>query len=55
MKKLIILLSLIFITSCANQKVIDAKAQEKARHQAETGSRINGASKDTGGLFDEMQ
>ena len=51
MKKLILLISLISIFSCTNQKAIDAKA----RHQAETGSRINDASKDTGGLFDEMQ
>ncbi|MES2677078.1 MAG: hypothetical protein V4612_02015 [Pseudomonadota bacterium] len=55
MKKLILLISLISTVSCTNQKAIDAKAREKARHQAETGSRINDASKDTGGLFDEMQ
>lgn len=51
MKKLILLISLISIFSCTNQKAIDAKA----KHQAETGGRINDASKNTGGLFDEMQ
>ena len=51
MRKLILLISLIFIVSCVDQKAIDAKA----KHQAETGSRINDASKNTGGLFDEIQ
>jgi len=55
MKNLILLTSLIFVFSCTNQKAIDAKAKEKARHQAETGSRINNAKQNTDSLFNEMQ
>ncbi len=51
MKKLILLISLLSIFSCTDQKAIDAKA----KHQAETGSRINNAQKDTDGLFDDMK
>ncbi len=39
------------ISSCANQEAIRAKA----KHQAETGSRINNAQQNTDGLFDEMK
>ena len=55
MKKLIPLLALLTIISCANQKAIEAKAAAKAKHQAETGSRLNESQKNTSGLFDEMQ
>ena len=51
MRKLILLICLISINSCTNQKAIDAKV----KHQAETGKRINDANKDTAGIFDEMQ
>jgi hypothetical protein len=51
MKNLILLISLISIFSCTNQKAIDAKA----KRQAETGSRINNAQHNTDGLFNEMQ
>jgi hypothetical protein len=51
MKKLLLLISLISICSCVDQKAIDAKA----KHQAETGSRINNASENTNSLFDEMK
>lgn len=50
MKKLILLFSLMLVVSCVNQKDIDAKA----KHQAETGGRINDATKNTESLFDEM-
>lgn len=50
MKKIIFLISLITIASCSNQKAIEAKA----KHRAETGSRINKAQGDTDKLFDEM-
>ncbi|MFT5703121.1 MAG: putative lipoprotein YajG [Rickettsiales bacterium] len=51
MKKIIILVSIFLLSSCINQKEIEAKA----RYQAETGSRINEASKNTESLFDEMK
>jgi hypothetical protein len=51
MRNIIILLSIILIASCTNQDAIRAKA----KHQAETGSRINNAQKDTDGLFDEIK
>ena len=51
MKKLILLLFFIPLFSCINQKAIDAKA----KHQAETGSRINNAQQNTDSLFDEMK
>jgi hypothetical protein len=50
MKKLLLIISLFSLFACTNQKAIDAKA----KHQAETGARINDASHDTNGLFDEM-
>ena len=51
MKNILLLLSLILISSCINQKAIDAKH----KHQAETGSRINNAQHDTDSLFNEME
>jgi hypothetical protein len=50
MKKFIFLLSLISIFSCVDQNAINVKA----KHQAETGGRINNAQQNTQGLFDEL-
>lgn len=50
MKNIIILLSIILISACVNQEAMNAKA----KHQAETGSRINNAQSDTNSLFNEM-
>jgi hypothetical protein len=55
MKKIILLISLFSIFSCANRQEIEAKAAAKARYQAETGQRINEASKNTESLFDEIK
>ncbi|MFT6077400.1 MAG: hypothetical protein ACJA02_000483 [Myxococcota bacterium] len=55
MKKIILLISLFSILACANGQEIEAKAAVKARYQAETGSRINEASKDVDSLFDEIK
>ena len=55
MKKLIILISLISLFACGNQKEMEARANQKARHQAETGDRVNEAQKNTDGLFDELK
>jgi hypothetical protein len=51
MKKFFLLISLICLSSCVNQKLIEAKAN----HQAKTGDRLNKAQQNTEGLFDEMQ
>ncbi|MCE3255422.1 MAG: hypothetical protein K0R25_916 [Rickettsiaceae bacterium] len=50
MKKLILLVTLASLFSCFNQKEIEARA----KHQAETGNRVNEAHKNTGGLFEEL-
>lgn len=50
MKKIILLISFVMIASCSNQKALEAKA----KHQAETGNRLNQSQKNTDKLFDEM-
>jgi hypothetical protein len=55
MKKIILLLSLISLFACVDQDAIRAKESAKARHQAETGSRINAASQNTESLFGEIK
>jgi len=55
MKKLILLISLLSVFSCVNQKEIDAKAAAKSKHQAETGKGLTNLRKNTEGLFDEMK
>lgn len=50
MKNIIFLISLIFLASCSNQKALEAKA----KHQAETGDRLNKSQHDTDKLFDEI-
>jgi len=51
MKKLILLFLSLCAFACVDQKALEAKA----KHQAETGSRINDAQKNTDGLFDELK
>ncbi|MFT6106029.1 MAG: hypothetical protein ACJA0S_000980 [Rickettsiales bacterium] len=51
MKKIILIIALFSIFSCTSRQEIAAKAQ----YQAETGSRINEASRNTESLFDEMK
>lgn len=51
MKKLIPLFLLIILTACSTPK----DDSSKAKHQAETGSRLNDAQKDTDGLFKDME
>lgn len=48
--KHLIILSLIFLASCSNQKALEAKA----RHQAESGDRLNKSQQNTDKLFDEL-
>ena len=56
MRKSILLFLSLFLFSCSNQKAIDAKLNDlKAKRQAETGSRINDAQKNTDALFDELK
>lgn len=50
MKKIILLISCLIIVSCANEEALEAKA----KHQAETGNRLNQSQKNTQNLFDEM-
>ena len=51
MKKLILFFLSLCLFACVDQKAIGAKA----KHQAETGSRINDAQKNTDRLFDELR
>jgi len=53
MKKLIILLFLITTTTAcsSNEKALEAKA----KHQAETGNRLNESQKNTDGLFKNLE
>jgi hypothetical protein len=50
MKNFILLISLIFLASCSGQKALEAKA----RHQAQTGDRLNQSQQNTENLFDEL-
>ena len=51
MKKLILLIIPICLFACIDQKAIEAKA----KHQANTGNRINNAQQNTESLFDELK
>ena len=52
MKKLIILSFLITTISCSsNEKALEAKA----KHQSETGSRLNESQKNTDSLFKDLE
>lgn len=52
MKKLIILSFLIALASCiSNEKVLEAKA----KHQSESGNRLNESQKNTDGLFKDLE
>ena len=52
MKKLIILSLLITAISCsANEKALQAKA----KHQSESGNRLNESQKNTDGLFKDLE
>jgi hypothetical protein len=50
MKNFISLILFIFLASCANQKALEAKA----KHQAESGNRLNQSQQNTESLFDEL-
>ena len=49
-KNIIFILFICIVSACSNQKALDAKA----KHQAESGNRINESQKNTDGLFKEM-
>jgi hypothetical protein len=51
MNKFLILALTLFLFSCASK----TEMEQKARHQSETGARINDAQKDTDSLFQEMK
>ncbi|MFT6332446.1 MAG: hypothetical protein ACJAW3_000783 [Lentimonas sp.] len=54
MKKILILILLTSFASCVDKDAIEAKERQKAKHQAETSTRLNESQKNTEGLFDEM-
>ena len=51
MNKFLILALTLFLFSCSSK----IEQEKKAKHQAETGARINDAQKNTDSLFKEMQ